>query len=219
METFATSSEGLRFLCPECQHIHFIENKANLDKQETGVHASPYDEDTGEPEPTSDATKPATPVPPLRGEQKICPKCGHAQSGGTSCHKCGLDFLRFDPANLPPDPVEAALIWSRIEHDPQDQALHEQFLNACNKAGRLDYATKQYRILSRLPGMANLSQRMQARILSLAQAQIMPGGLEATPRDNPKTKSKILVWLLLLLSLGGIGYLIYASSKLLEKMY
>lgn len=210
MDSFETSADGLRFLCPECKSIHFIENKANLDQEQTQQQAG-----------LDDISYPSSPPETEReeGEQRICPKCGHAQTGGASCHKCGLDFLRFDPSNLPPDPKLGSRIWAQIEHNPQDQQLHENFLKACNEVGRLDYATRQYRVLSRLPGMAKVSQRMQARILSLAQAQLMPGGLEATSRDDPKKTSRILVWVLFILALGGIGYLIYASSELLEKMY
>ncbi len=220
MDVFETSSEGLRFVCPECQRIHFIENKDNLDQEDASRQGTPSEKTENTTGRKSDVIV-ASPelADESLGRQKICPKCGHAQTGGTSCHKCGLDFLRFDPSNLPPDPKDASRIWNEIEHNPQDQQLHEEFIKACNEVGRLDYATRQYRILSRLPGMANIAQKMQTRILSLAQAQLVPGGLEASSRDDPKKKSKIVTWLLLLAAMGGVIYLVYASSRLLEKMY
>lgn len=216
MDRFETSSDGLRFLCPECQEIHFIENKANLDVGESSA-AVPHTEEAlagnkNSPFPSEASEREKS------DQQRVCPKCGHLQIGGTSCHKCGLDFLRFDPSNLPQDPPEAASIWSDIEHNPEDRQLHEDFIAACNDANRLDYATRQYRIFSRLPGMAQISEKMQARILSLAQAQIMPGGLESS-RDDPKKTSKVVMWLLFIAAMAGIGYIIFASSELLEKMY
>jgi len=209
MEVFTTSSQGLRFCCTECGRITFLDNPDNLDAQ-------PDEPAAAEPvvPPEAGRTE-AQPAP----DERTCPKCGHAQAGGQSCNKCGLDFLRFDPENLPPDPPEATDLWARLIDHPQDEALHERFIQACNQAGRLDFATRQYRILSRRPGLAAVAERMRARIVSLAQAQIASATLTVGPNEGPKLTSRIIMWVVLVLAMSGLAYLIYSSSEMLKKLY
>ena len=215
MEHFSTSAEGLRFKCAECGRVHFLANPDNLGEEE-GAAAAPAETEaeTAAPSPT-----PAQASAKRLEDERTCPKCGHAQSGGDACVKCGLNFLRFDPANLPPDPPEAAALWAQVMTTPGDDALHERFVQACNKAERLDYATRQYRILGREPGQEATAARMQVRIVSLAQAQLAPAGLEAGPSEKPKRNSRIIMWVVLVLGLGALGYLIYSSSEMLKKLY
>lgn len=206
MTEFSTSAEGLRFKCAECGRTHFLDNPDNLDA------------DSGQAErsvsPATDVTA-SSPDP----DERLCPKCGHTQSGGPACNKCGLDFLRFDPDNLPPDPPEAAEIWAQVLEAPSDDARHERFIHACNNAGRLDYATRQYRILSREPGMGAVAERMRVRIVSLAQAQLANPALDAGPSDAPKRTRRVAMWIMLILAMGGLAYLIYSSSEMLKKLY
>ncbi len=206
MVEFSTSAEGLRFKCAECGRTHFLANPDNLDAEVgDGARAVSPAEEAAAPGPDPD--------------ERLCPKCGHAQSGGQACNKCGLDFLRFDPSNLPPDPPEAADLWTKVLDAPGEDDLHERFIQACNQAGRLDFATRQYRILSREPGMGAVAERMRVRIVSLAQAQLANPALEAGPSDAPKHTSRLVLWILLILAMGGLGYLIYSSSEMLKKLY
>lgn len=204
MQEFSTSTEGLRFKCAECAQTHFLENPDNL---EPGA-----DQAGAQPPPQAPRQQP-------KPDERVCPKCGHAQTGGEACNKCGLDFLRFDPENLPEDPPAAASLWAQLVDAPREEALHERFIQACNDAGRLDYATRQYRILGRQPGLAATAERMRVRIVSLAQAQLAPAAMEGGPSEGPKRTSRIIMWVVLIFGLGGLGYLIYSSSEMLKKLY
>lgn len=210
LEEFSTSEAGLRFRCPECDRINFIPNRRSL--------AAEADPGGDSPPPGKPALAAASPTPP-GPEARLCPKCGHTQPFGDACNRCGLNFLRFDPANLPSDPPEAAELWEQIQHRPQDLELHERFLEACYRAGRLDHATRQYRVLGRDPRSSEVVLQMRARIVSLAQAQLAPAGLVGDDREAAKRRSRIVMWVVMILALGGFALLVYYSSDMLKKIY
>ncbi len=202
MEEFSTSETGLRFRCGDCGQEIFVPNPDNIDNLDN----------------LGKERQQATEAADSAGEI-VCPKCGHAQTVDEACRLCGLNFLRFDPANLPPDPPEAAGLWEQLIERPDEMDLHERFVKACSDAERLDYATRQYRILGRRPGMAEVAERLKLRVLSLAQARIAPIGLDAGPRDDPGHRNRIFMWVMLLLALAGFIFLVYYSSEMLEKLY
>jgi hypothetical protein len=92
---------------------------------------------------------PSRSVPPVK-----CPKCGHRQHNKESCHKCGLVFAnvrpgdkpweRFAPEKMPAIRV-AREIWARLEANPADAALHEEFLKHCRTSGVAEFAALRYR--------------------------------------------------------------------------
>lgn len=209
MERFVTSTEGLRFTCPDCEQLVFVANADNLDEERDS-------EATQATQPKQAAPTVAPAVPDE--DQITCPKCGNTQADKDNCHRCGLNFLRFDPANLPPDPPEAVAAWKAVEADPDNLDLNKAFVEACNQAGRLDFAGRQYRLLGRDPAWTDLVERMRLRIATLAQAQLAPGGLQTSSANDPKRTSRIFMWVVLALSLAGFCYLIYISSDMLRDM-
>jgi ribosomal protein S27AE len=204
LREFSTSTEGLRLRCGSCGQVVFLANANNLDEPASGSQTTP-----GALEPTAQEPHPA---------EIACPKCGHAQRDPIACHQCGLVFSRWNPATLPPDPPEAAALWRELESRPGDEELHERFLEACHAAGRLDYATRQHRMLARRGGPADLLQRMQARALRLAQARLVPGGLRPTDKAEARGRMRWLLYAILLLAVAGLTYLIFNASDLLKAM-
>jgi len=169
MVDFSTSSAGLRFTCPACGEELFLENPSpERAAEDAGTPAVAGEQGISTParEPPVEAT-----------ESVVCPKCGHAQRDDYACHLCGLVFARFDPASLPPVPGEIEQLWRQIENRPGDESLHRQFQQQALAAGLLEYATRQYRILGRLPGHDELAGRMLQRLQNQAQARLLPGTL------------------------------------------
>jgi hypothetical protein len=201
LQEFTTSEAGLQLRCPACRKVTFLANPRSLQDEATpGAAVTP-----GAPERA-------------RVGGVTCPKCGHAQSDPAACHRCGLVFSKFDPQALPPDPPEAAAAWRRIEASPGDEGLHEQFLAACDRAGRLDYATRQYRLLAQQGGSPELLARAQQRILQLAQAKLLPGGLQPSDRDAAKNRTRWVVYAILLAAVGLLSYLIYTAGDFMKTM-
>lgn len=197
MAEFSTSAAGLRFVCPACGASNFIP------APESG------------PAPPAQAEPPASPAPPAEAarpadaEEIVCPKCGHAQHDPYACHRCGLVFDRFDPASLPPDPLEARQLWEQIERRPGDEELHERFIHECSQLDRLDYATRQYRVLARRSGNREVAERMLARVAELGQARLpAPGPDHDQARQQGRTLRNIL-WVIVLVGLGLLAYLVF----------
>jgi len=166
-------------------------------------------EPAGEPEPG----------PVRTSGEVICPKCGHGQRDPYACHRCGLVFEKFDQSRLPPDPEEAAGLWKEIQQTPADQERHEAFLEACQKADRLDYAARQYRLMLREPGRKDLAEKMLERLFSKAQAQLAPVALATEGRrEDRKQKSRIIFWILLAVCGGLLIYYIISMTDMLSRM-
>ena len=207
MQDFTTSDMGLSFVCPNCEKSIFLENP----------HAGGQEK----PEPAEKAAAPASSAKtaPKQSEgEVICPKCGHSQNDSHACHLCGLVFDKFDPASQPPDPPEAAEIWQKIQKVPFDEELHESFMKAALAAQRLDYASRQYRLMLRDPQREEMARRMLGRLLAKGQAQIGPVSLTPALRDDPKRKGKIIFWVLLVISAALFAYFIIYAAEAMNKM-
>ncbi len=206
LERFRTDREGLRFACAECGRITLVANADNL----PGAAAS------AGPAPASGAAAPAASAAAAAAgaDEIMCPKCGHTQAGGQSCHRCGLDFLRFDPANLPQPPPGATELWSAIEARPDDVEQLQRFVDLCAEHDRLDFASRQARILARQPGGAAAAAQLQGRIAALAQARLAAiAPSSAVDEEDKKQRSRVVWWVLLLVALGALGYLVYVASE------
>jgi len=181
LERFSTDREGLRFACAECGRVNQVANADNLPAAAATPDAAPAA--TG-----AAAAGAAAAAEPAGADEIMCPKCGHTQAGGEACHRCGLDFLRFDPANLPQPPPGAAELWSAIEARPDDQDQLQRFVDLCAEHGRLDFASRQARILARQPGGAAAAAQLQARIAALAQARL--AAIAPTPAADEEDKKQ-----------------------------
>ena len=191
---FFTSEDGLRFTCGNCNQAIFLAN----------------------PKTEKAKTEPAPPAPP--GEV-ICPKCGHGQKDDYACHRCGLVFEKFDESQLAPDPEEAAALWKEVQLLPADESRHEAFLDACQKADRLDYAARQYRLMLRDPSHKTVAEKMLEKLFSKAQAQLAPTAIATEGRrEGRKQKSKIIVWILLAACGGLLIYYIISMTDMLSRM-
>ncbi len=204
MEVFSTTEAGLSFDCPGCGKSNFIPNPQADKELHTQAPAETATETVAEQDAGDD--------------EIVCPKCGHAQKDLYACHRCGLVFAKFDASNEPPEPNAARELWLRIEADPHDQDLHEEFIKASMEARRPDYAARNYRILSRKPGMGELAEKMLVRLQTKLQAQLAPGSLSPTSSDNPRRWGKILIWTLLAASIALLAYLLYNSVGLIDKI-
>jgi hypothetical protein len=210
MEDFSTSAEGLRFNCPDCLDINFLPNPV----AQTAV-ATLEPPEAPLPEPSRSPVT-ITETSPENNMELICPKCGHAQNDPHACHRCGLLFAAFDPDSLPPDPPEAAALWEEVLKRPHDLDLHEQFVQACSKVQRFEYATRQYHILKRETGMADIAERMKDRILSLsmAQSQMSPITLDMDSMGEEMQRKKKLLWSMsLVLMIIGLAVVFYVVNS------
>ena len=192
MVDFQTSAEGLRFTCSNCKKESLLTSQK--------------------------AEEPETPVEAAPGEV-ICPKCGHSQKDPYACHRCGLVFEKFDESSLPPDPPEAAELWKEVELLPADEGRHEAFIEACQQAGRLDYAARQYRMMLRQPEHKALAEKMLDQLFSKAQAQLAPVTMASEGRrEDRKKKGRILFWILLAVCSGLLLYYIITMTDMLSRV-
>jgi hypothetical protein len=149
----------------------------------------------------------------------ICPKCGHSQKDPYACHRCGLVFGKFDQSKLPPDPREAAALWKELQAEFANESRHEAFLDACQKANRLDYAARQYRLMLREPAKQKLAERMLERLFSRAQAQLAPAAVTSQGRwENRKKIGRMIFWILLAVCGGLLVYYIISMTEMLSRM-
>jgi len=198
MVEFSTSEEGLRFTCGNCKKANFLANPKAAG-------------------PTPAEARGA--APPAPADEVICPKCGHGQKDTFACHRCGLVFEKFDESSLPPDPGEAAALWKEIQLLPADESRHEAFLEACQKADRMDYAARQYRLILREPAKKALAEKMLEKIFKKAQAQLAPAAIATEGRRGErKQKSKMVVWILLAVCGGLLLYYIISMTDMLSRM-
>jgi len=192
MVDFQTSAEGLRFTCSNC-------------KQESLLTS-----------PKAESTPPA---PTAETGEVICPKCGHSQKDPFACHRCGLVFGKFDESSLPPDPEGAAGLWKEVLLLPTDESRHEAFIEACQQAGRLDYAARQYRLMLRQPEHKDLAEQMLEKLFSKAQAQLAPVTLAGeSRREGRKKTGRILFWILLAVCGGLLIYYIVTMTDMLSRV-
>lgn len=203
MADFTTSEAGLSFRCALCQQTTFLPAPGH---------------DPADAAPVPPGTFQAAPAetPPEAGGV-VCPKCGHTQRDAVACHRCGLNFAKFDPQSLPPDPPEAAALWEQILRSPQDPALHDRFVQRCLEVNRPDFAARRYRELTQTKAHRAIAEKMIERMLQAAQARLAPA-LSSTPRGEVSQTGRILFWLLAIAALGLIGYFILAASDIIRKM-
>lgn len=211
MQEFETSAEGLRFVCSACGASNFI---ANPSGPAAGTTGAPEQAVAGGVLSAAgpEALAPAAPARAgAAADEILCPKCGHAQSDPFACHRCGLVFERFDPSKLPPDPLEAARLWDQLEQRPGDEELHERFVHECTQLDRLDYATRQYRILARREGGREVAERMLARVAELGQARL-PASVSSHEQTREQGKTlRLILWAVVLLGLGALAWAVFQS--------
>ena len=210
MRDFRTSAEGLEFRCVACGKHNFLANADSLDEEADDDHR-PTELEV-RPQPGAGASKAVPASVFVPGEAEVlCPKCGHSQLLDTACHRCGLMFERFDPANLPPDPERACSVWEALLQDPENDELHEQFLDTCQRLDRLDFASRQYRMLTRSEPHREKAELMLDRIFVKAQAQLGGQSLIGPVKKEPSRMGKIILWVVFaMLAAGAIGYMAYS---------
>ncbi|MFH2001133.1 MAG: hypothetical protein ABIK28_15735 [Planctomycetota bacterium] len=215
MERFSTSDEGLRFVCSDCHEQNFLQNPCRVAcKAVAEVHGSDLRK-TETPKPSPEpSSAPAKRFKEFEGgeDEVVCPKCGHAQTDHEACHCCGLSFTLFDPGKLPPDPREAARLWESVLEQPDDLGLHDRFVEACNKADRLDYAHRKYRIFERETGRIDLVETMRYRIQELAQVHLSAFNLSPSASTHESSRQRKTLWIIVaIMGLIWIAYVVMDS--------
>jgi ribosomal protein S27E len=200
---FTTSDAGLTVLCTACGKKSFVPNPRT---------ATPDPGDVATP-----AADPAVATPGPGAAAVTCPKCGHTQKDPVACHRCGLVFARFDPSILPADPPGPTALWQEIQAHPGDRALHERFQQLCLQEDRLDYATRQYRLLQRDPANAALAADMQKRLLGLAQARLAPA-MQPSGRSLSR-RAKVINWVVLVVLAAGLAYAAFRLVEMLSRQW
>ncbi len=198
MKDFLTSSQGLTFACTSCHQEHFLQNP------KIQHPAAPQ---TAPPEiPTA---------PRLTPGKLACPKCGHVQEDEYACHQCGLVFSKFDADKLPAPPKEAVDIWEQAAQNLFNEKLHEDFIKACMRVDRLDYAVRQYRLLSHSPGYEEIGKKMLALVSVKGQAQLPVAMLSKKLAGKSKKGVKTIAWILVAVVLALAAYYGWSVVKML----
>ena len=125
------------------------------------------------------------------GQGTACPKCGRPRTDGApACARCGLTFARWSPASITqtatPLDERGAQMWSALPSAWEDQTAHDAFVKHCAQVGQLTAAGRSYRAhLDRHPGDP-VATRMQARIVGMATAALLPARSAPVPvaRNN-----------------------------------
>lgn len=114
--------------------------------------------------------------------EKRCPKCGTQQrlpfnrASEVECIRCGLVFSRFRSEDLGQAASDfhllgnrhVANLWNEVMGWYEDEDLHEKFIQGCQEAGCLAYASFKYsRVLAHRPN-DEIARKMRKRILGLA---------------------------------------------------
>lgn len=75
-----------------------------------------------------------------------CPAClAERTPTAEACTRCGLDFLRVDPAQLAPSD-RLARDWSRLRQEWESPGAHRRYLERAQATGELSAAGRLYRI-------------------------------------------------------------------------
>jgi hypothetical protein len=202
MTDFLTTSAGLTFTCANCDASNFLPNPHAGETAPDARHAEPAPAAAGAERAGDD-------------QDTLCPKCGHRQRDAYACHRCGLVFEKYDPASLPPDPLQAGQLWEEIRKRPGDDQLHEAFLNECLAVNRLDYATRMYRTASHDPGFRPIGERWLKRVAEMGHAQIDAGTLSPELRQESNRTIKIVMWSIVVAGFGFLAYSILRMTNML----
>jgi hypothetical protein len=119
--------------------------------------------------------------------------------------------------SMPPDPEEAARIWRHVVRHPEDLSIHDHFLEACHRADRLDYARRQYNLLARKPGTAEILERVKPKIQSLISAELAPLQFAlCPPRTASASRVRRIAWTVVIVAVAAwFAFLGISSFKIL----
>jgi hypothetical protein len=133
----------------------------------------------------------------------FCPKCGRTRTTGVeSCPRCGLVFSRWQPP-AKAAPAEGFLdrrgeqMWGELEGHWSEEARHQAFLKHCVAVGCLGAAGRRYRERLDIAPEDAMAAHMQARIVAMATATMVPS---ATP-PVPATRRR---WFLVLAAAAAV---------------
>lgn len=130
-----------------------------------------------------------------------CPKCGRARTvEAVACARCGLTFALWTPGPAGTDEAldgVGAAMWAALPTTWGDESAHDTFAKHCAQSGRLGAAGRAYRAyLDGHPGDA-MATRMQARIVGMATAALLPARTDAPPAARKN-------WLLWVVVVGAV---------------
>ena len=132
-----------------------------------------------------------------------CPKCGRSRAdGAAACPRCGLVFERWGSEQA----LQAAALddtaqamYRELKTRWTDEKLHEAFLKHCSATGCLGAAGHKYR--DRLDQNPNddIARKMQARIVGMAAAVLVP--VKSVP--IPVSRGRWFWWIIAFGAVGG----------------
>ena len=139
-----------------------------------------------------------------------CPAClAERAPTAESCPRCGLDFLRADPALLAPSD-RLARDWFRLRQEWDRPAAHRGFLERAGATGELSAAGRLYRLfLLHHPGDLQATTALDGMM-----QRALAAGLPRRPRadgaeaERRRRRNLLLQVLVLLLLVAGLAWLI-----------
>lgn len=134
-----------------------------------------------------------------------CPAClADRAPSAASCPRCGLDFLRADPAQLAPSD-RLARDWFELRQDWESPRAHHRYLQRAGATGELSAAGRLYRLFllhhpEDLQASAALDGMVQRALAAGLPRRSRADGDEAERRRV----SRALQWLMVLLLCAGL---------------
>ncbi|MBX3041983.1 MAG: hypothetical protein KF789_14850 [Bdellovibrionaceae bacterium] len=103
--------------------------------------------------------------------------------------------------------------WKELLADYTNEALHQNFLNACREQDALEYARVQYKDLKRLQGHDEIADRMLHRISAISEVAQTTVLAQSAPEPLSRWELSRRV-LIFLPYLVGIGLVIWGASRM-----
>lgn len=134
-----------------------------------------------------------------------CPKCGRSRADNVpACPRCGLVFERWGSDQALQAAAlddEAQALYRELKTRWTEEPLHEAFLKHCSARGCLGAAGQKYRDrLDRDPSDA-IALKMQARIVGMAAAVLVPIKSQGAP--IPISRGRWFWWVIAFGAVGG----------------
>lgn len=141
-----------------------------------------------------------------------CPKCTHLKPHNQDeCPSCGVYASRYEALQKveSPELFELNQMWQKVVESFDQDELHQDFLNKCQKKMALSFAFKKYSDLQKTVSFDSLCERYMKQIELRLDEQFK------SPQNKSEVKTKFVIsqWLYIAVGCVGLSLLIYNKIK------
>ncbi len=204
------SDEGIRFRCPHCQKLY----RTN---QDVFTGALPeFDCEACEKsfQLTHEINAVGLYLTKDLGQIVFnhCPKCAHLKpQKSDECPSCGVFASKYEAIQKVQSPAlfELNQVWQKAVHDFNNDQLHQDFLNCCQKKLALNFAFQKYSDLQKTIGFDSACEKYMKQIeLRLEQQLRAPFEKENTEKDEYSVLQIVFI------AVGVIGTILLIYNKI-----